>query len=138
VTDRSGAPPRALTPEDTLALSISGDGNRVAAVSNQGISIWPVAGGDARPVPGSQPGDRPVAWSTDGASLWLFRRGQVPAPIYRLELATGRRHLWKTLVPPDPAGVYSIDEFKITPGADAYFYSYRRVISELYVVAGVR
>jgi hypothetical protein len=138
VTDRSGAAPRALTPEDTLALSISSDGTRVAAVNKQGISIWPVAGGDPRLVPGSQPGDRPVAWSGDGASLWLFQRGQVPAQIYQLELATGQRVLRKKLIPPDPAGVYSIDNFQITPSGDAYFYSYRRVISELYMVTGAR
>jgi hypothetical protein len=41
-------------------------------------------------------------------------------------------------MPADPAGVYSIDEFQITPSGHAYFYNYRRVLSELYVVQGLR
>jgi eukaryotic-like serine/threonine-protein kinase len=139
VMDVAGGEPRALTTEGTRALSISPDGRMLAVVGpGQGISLLPVSGGPARPVRGSESGDRPVCWSTDNGSLWVFRRGQVPTPVYRIDLATGARKLWKTLVPPDPAGVYSIDELKVTPDGHAYFYSYRRVLSELYVVRGLR
>jgi hypothetical protein len=55
-----------------------------------------------------------------------------------VELASGRRTPWKTLVPPDPAGVSSINNVRITPRGDAYFYSYRRTVSELYLADGVR
>jgi hypothetical protein len=84
------------------------------------------------------PGDRPASWSEEGRSLWVFRRGEVPARIFSVDVATGRKSLWKTLVPPDAAGVYSIDELKITPSGNAYFYSYRRTISELYEARGLR
>ena len=92
----------------------------------------------SRELPGSLPGDRPVRFSSDGRSLWVFRRGEVPTHVYRLEIDGGDRKLWKTLVPPDAAGVYSIDEFKVTPSGHAYFYSYRRTLSELYEVRGLR
>ena len=135
----SGGSLQALTPEGTWALSVSADGTLAAAVSAEGaISLWPTEGGPPREVPGSEPGDRPVAWSADDGSLWIFRRGEIPTHIVRLEIATGRRQLWKELVPPDPAGVYSIDELQVTPSGDAYFYSYRRVLSELYVADGLR
>ncbi|MGH9199846.1 MAG: hypothetical protein ACRD2A_01265, partial [Vicinamibacterales bacterium] len=100
----------------------------------QAISLWPVSGGPPRPVRGSEPGDRPVGWSADGRSLWLFRRSEVPAHVFRLDIDTGRRNLWKTLVPPDVAGVYSIIEFRITPTGHSYFYSYTRLLSQLYLV----
>jgi tRNA A-37 threonylcarbamoyl transferase component Bud32 len=135
----SGGSPRAVTDEGVWALSISPDGERLAAVSRgRGISLWPTAGGPPRELRGSEPGDRPVSWTSDGSSLWIFRRGEIPAPIYRLEIGTGMRRLWRTLVPPDAAGIYSIDEFKITPSGHAYFYSYRRTLSELYEVRGLR
>jgi hypothetical protein len=138
IQDVAGGPPRVLTPENTRALAISPDGALAAAIGpGQPISLWPVAGGPSRPVPGSQPDDRPVGWSADGQSLWLFRRGEVPAHVYQLDIANGRRHLWKTLVPPDPAGVYSIIEFSITPSGHAYFYSYTRLLSQLYLVRGL-
>jgi hypothetical protein len=62
----------------------------------------------------------------------------VPAPVHEIDLPTGSRRLWKTLVPPDPAGVYSIDDLRITPDGRTYFYSYRRVLSELYVAHNLR
>lgn len=138
VQDRDGGAPRPLTPEGTRALSISPDGLWVAAVgSDNAISLWPVGSGSSRVLQGSEPGDRPVAWSADGRSLWLFRRGEVPTNVFQLDIATGRRALWRPLVPPDPAGVYSIIEFKVTPSGHSYFYSYTRLLSQLFLVSGV-
>ncbi|HYN09063.1 MAG TPA: WD40 repeat domain-containing serine/threonine protein kinase [Vicinamibacterales bacterium] len=140
VQDVTGGAPTPLTPENIWAISISPDGTSVAAIgdSQPGISIWPVPAGPSRLVPGSEKGDRPVSWSDDGKLLWIFRRGEVPAQIFRLDIATGRREHWKTLVPSDVTGVYSITEFAITPSGSAYFYSYRRLLSQLYVVRGIR
>jgi len=89
-------------------------------------------------VSGPQPGERPVAWSEDGQSLWLFRRGEVPAHVYRLDIASGRRELWKTLIPSDSAGVYSILYFQVTPDGRAYAYSYMRLLSQLYLAKGLK
>ena len=61
-----------------------------------------------------------------------------PAEIFQLDVATGRRHLWKTLIPPDPAGVYSIIEFQVTPTGHAYVYSYTRLLSQLFLVRGLK
>jgi Tol biopolymer transport system component len=139
VQDRDGSAPRPLTTENTWGLSISADGAWVAAIGpGQPITIWPVEGGASRAVPGSQADERPIAWSDDGKSLWLFRRGQVPTDVYRLEIATGRRQLWKTLLPPDAAGVYSIIEFRVTPTGHSYFYSYTRLLSQLFLATGVK
>ena len=89
-------------------------------------------------MPGSSAEDRPVTFSSDGRSLWLFRRGEVPGHVYQLDVATGQRRLWKTLEPPDKAGVYSIIEFVITPDGQSYFYSYTRLLSQLYLVRGLK
>jgi dipeptidyl aminopeptidase/acylaminoacyl peptidase len=135
VTDRSGSAPIPLTPPGIGALALSPDGRRLAVKAGPGIAVWPVGGDRGEPVPGSLPEDRPVGWSEDGRSLWVFQRGRIPADVHRLDLGGGGRHLWKRLVPPDPAGVYSINDVRITPRGDAYFYSYRRILSELYLAA---
>jgi WD40 repeat protein len=138
VQDLEGGPPVALTRENVWGTAISGDGQWVAAIgSGEGISLWPVAGGSPRDVP-SRPGDRPIAWSGDGRSLWVFRRGEVPAEVLKVDVATGRRSLWKKLEPPDPAGVYSITDFRVTPDGQVYFYSFKRQVSQLYVASGLR
>ena len=139
VQDLKGGPPRPLTPENNWAVSVSADGQWVAAIGpDHGISLWPVAGGEPRQVLSSRPGDRPVAWSADGRSLWIFRRGEVPAEVSQIEIETGRRILWKKLKPPDSSGVYSISDFRITRDGRAYFYSYKRALSQLYVAHGLK
>jgi Tol biopolymer transport system component len=138
-TDRSGSAPTPLTPPGVYALALSPDGSRLAVRgAAPGLAIWTIESGSAVPVAGSQPDDRPVGWSDDGAALWVFQRGQVPAVVHRVDLRSGVRQPWKTLIPPDPAGVFSINDVRVAPRGDAYFYSYRRTVSELYLAAGLR
>ena len=85
----------------------------------------------------SEPGDRPLGWTPDGRQLWVFRRGEIPASVYRLDLVRNTRQLWKRLLSRDAVGVSSID-FCMTPTGNSYFYSYERVLSDLYVVSGLR
>jgi len=137
--DHPDAPPRPLTEDGIWALSLSLDGTQAAASGHGlGVSVWPTDGGPSRTVPGSEAEERAVAWSRDGASIWVFKRDQIPIHIDRVEIATGRRQLWKTLAPPDAAGVYSINELQITPDGKSYFYTYRRVLSELYLASGLK
>ncbi len=139
VQNLQGDPPRPLTPENVWALSISPDGKWAATVGPEdGISLWPVEGGNPRQVPSSRPGDRPAAWSADGRSLWVFHRGEMPSEVSLLAVDGGHRQVWKKLSPPDSSGVYSISEFKITKDGASYFYSYKRVLSQLYTADGLR
>ncbi len=139
VVDLPGGRPRPVTDEDTWGIAISKDGAFVAAVSLNGpVTLSPAAGGASRTLPGTEPGDRPVGWSDDGRRLWVFRRGEVPARVFTVDVQTGRRALWKTLMPSDAAGVYSVDQVRVTPSGNAYFYSYSRTLSELYEVRGLR
>jgi WD40 repeat protein len=139
VMDLVGGAPRALTSEGTWALSVSPDGALAAAIGpGQGISLWPTAGGPPRSVRGSEPNDRPVGWTADGGSLWVFKRGEMPANICRLEIASGARRPWKKIAPPDLAGVYSLVDFYVTPTGQSYFYSFERVLSQLYVARRLR
>jgi hypothetical protein len=117
----TGGAPAPVTPEGTWVVALDRTGRLGAAIGyNQpGISIVPIDGGPSRMVPGSQPGDRPVAWTDDGKALWIFRRFEVPAQVIRLDIATGNRTIWKTL-------------------GNAYYYSYKRLLSQLYQVTGLR
>ena len=42
-----------------------------------------------------EPGEIPIQWSADGASLFVYRPTALPARVYRVTLATGARELWK-------------------------------------------
>ena len=52
--------------------------------------------------------------------------------------SSGERRPWKEVTPPELAGVYSIIELQITPDGKSYFYSYTRLLSQLYLVRGLK
>ena len=62
--------------------------------------------------------------------------------IYKLDLATGRKELWREIAIPDPAGIMIVGpEFPtllLTPDGSSYVYSYLRVLSDLYLVNGLK
>ena len=97
-------------------------------------------GGETRPVPGAAEGDLPVQWSADGRSLYVRSPVELysPARVFRLDLKTGKRTLWKELFPEDSAGVVGTDVVRLTPDGKWYAYSYLRVLSDLYLVEGLR
>ena len=142
VQDVGGGPPRAVTPEGVFTLdnTISPDGRFVVGDTESESEIYPVAGGEPRAIPGLDANDLPIRWSGDGRSLYLRSRilREVPARVYRLDLSTGRRDLWKELGPADPSGVTSVPFIAITPDARSYAYTYNSRLSNLYLVEGLK
>jgi len=131
----------AISPEGTngLSFALSPDGRLVAAVGpDEKGYLFPVASGEPKPILGLLAGEAPVAWSADGRSLYVYRGGELPAKIYRLEIASGSRTLWKQLMPPDPAGVEYVGPILPAPDGTAYAYGYRRLLSDLYLVEGLK
>lgn len=141
IQDFKGGKPRAITPEgvNAYALAISPDSELVAAVGpDQKGYLYPVGGGEARPIPGLATGEEPIEWTADGHSLYIYRPGELPAKVYRLDLATGERTLWRQLMPSDPAGVERIGPIRITADGKTYVYGYHRNLADLYLVEGLK
>ena len=115
-------------------MAISPDGKQVAFVTpDQKPSLLTLETGEVRPIPGLNGGDAPIAWTNDGR-LFVYRLGEIPATVNRLDVATGRKQLWKQLVPPDVSGVTDISSILITPDGSSYVYEYGRTLSDLYLV----
>jgi hypothetical protein len=104
------------------------------------LAVYPVNGGSPREIPSESP-LAPIRWSVDGK--WLFvthlrASVQSSADVSRIQVETGERRLWKTLAPIDPIGVNSITGVTVADDEVSYAYSYRRVLSELYLAEGWR
>jgi Tol biopolymer transport system component len=130
-----------ISPEgiDPLILVLSPDGAQAASVGADGLGyLYSLTGGPAKTVPGFIAGEQPVQWSADGKSLYVYRPGEFPAKVTRLDLATGKRTLWRSLAPADPAGVSQIGPIVMTPDASSYIYGYHRTLSDLYLVVGLK
>jgi WD40 repeat protein len=137
--DLAGGPPRPLTVDIAgNGAAFSPDGTLIAARSHDGQArIYPVGPGEPRPIPGLEPGEEPIQWSADGSALFVARFGELPLPIYRLTLATGKKELWKQLAPADRAGIIRIETVALTRDGMTCAYSYNRVTaSDLYLVTG--
>jgi Tol biopolymer transport system component len=139
VQDLAGGAPHAATPPGTNHGLVSPDGNSILVQEADGkFSIYPVAGGAAKAVPGTVPEDDIVHWSADGRSVLIHRTGEVPARVERLDLSTGKRVLFKELAPPSRAGVLSVMHVAFSDDERWYGYGYHRVLCRLSSVTGVK
>jgi hypothetical protein len=99
--------------------------------------LYPIGGGEPTEISGYQPGEGTDQFSADGRFLYIHPNADVPIKVQRLELATGRREPWRTLMPADGAGVSQLSPV-ITPDGSAYALSYVRTLSDLFLVDGVK
>ena len=110
----------------------------IARGTDRELRLYPLAGGVPRPLRGFRPGEQPICWTADGASLYVYTPGEVPARVDRVRLSDGAREKWKDFVPSDTAGVNFIRSPLITPDGRFYVYSYARALSELFLASGLR
>ncbi|HXI03410.1 MAG TPA: hypothetical protein VNI57_09555, partial [Candidatus Saccharimonadales bacterium] len=146
VMDLPDGKPRAITPPGVTptlftaaSYAPSPDGRLVVVNGADGkLTLYPVDGGEPRTVPGTiEEGEMTVAWTGDGKGL-LVREEGVPSKVYRVDVETGRRSLWKELRPADPSGVVEILGVVVTPDLEHYAYTYMRVLTDLYTITGVK
>ncbi len=96
-----------------------------------------IAGGSPSLIAGLADGEYPLRFTPDGRTLYVWKR-DVPAHVYTIDVASGRRELWKDLMPLDPAGIERISNVVVTPDGKSYAYTYSRLLSDLFVVEGLK
>ena len=141
VQDVGRGAPRVLSPEGVTGFwnSISPDGRVAVARRPDGaLVLWPLDGSAPRPITGAFSDETPIRWKADGSALFLARMTRLPLTIRSLDVATGRADVWKQLTPLDSAGVTTISSLRMSSDGEAYAYSYRRILSDLYVVEGLK
>ncbi len=141
VRDLAGGDWRAVTPE-----GVSGQWVRLPQEEVIGVDPargtyagYPLKGGPPRVVPWVIPTDlvSPGGVSADGRFGFVYRNA-VPLVLERLDLETGEHRPWRELQPESRTGVALIGLPILRPDADAYAYTYLRVLQHLSLVEGVR
>ncbi len=139
VQEIGGGPPRPATPEGTGEGVVSPDGKLIAArAAGRGFSIYPLDGGTVRPVPWVQPDETVISWSADGRALLVSRLAEIPARVEWLDLASGRRELFREIAPRERTGVLSLLDAWVSGDGRSYAYTYYRQVSHLFLVEGMR
>ncbi len=137
----AGGAPRALTPEGyrLVPRTVSPDGKSVVVIGpDRRRYFYLLAGGEPQSIPGLAPDETATSWSSDGRFLYVFRRRDVPSRVFKLDVRTGKRELWRELMPMDGAGIQDIAPVIPTPDGQEYVYGYSRTLSDMYVVDGVK
>jgi len=142
VQEVSGGKPRAISPEGVTAFGyfpVSPDGRSIAATGpDRRIAIYSIEPSEPKPIPGFEPDEVPIRRTPDSRALYAWKPSEMPARVFTVDVTTGRRELWKEILPPDPAGILGVWPILITPDGKSYAYSYRRVLGDLFVADGLR
>ncbi len=141
IQDVKDGDPRPISPEGasvSYRSCISPDGTRVAAKDpDQKITIYSINGGQPVPVAGVEPGEGPIQWTPDGKNL-LVGAWELPNRVYMIDLASGKRTLFKTFAPSDPTGLFDSAPPNFSRDLKNYVTSYTRITSDLYIVDGLK
>jgi len=139
--DLSNGNAKPLTPEGTAGTQVSPDGRSVAVTGPDGKwGIWPLDGSGLRPIPELDSKYYVSGWTPDGTSLYALssQRREGAAKVYRVNVTTGKMEFWKTFGENLPAGVASVGGPRFSSDGSAYAYVYSQILSQAYVVKGLK
>jgi len=130
---------RAVTPEGTTGLLPTPDGKFLLARDSEGKRwLYPIEGGDPQPFDlALEPDDSIIDWEKDGKSLLVMKPGN-PVKVVRVYLGSSKVEEVKTFAASDPAGVVTIGGVRFSADRKSYAYDYFRILSDLYVVDGLK
>ena len=133
-----GGAPEPLTPDGFDVGPLSPDGRSIVAIApDRTKQMFTFSERALGPLRGVMAADNVIGWRSDGGAVFVHRAGQVPARIELVDLATGRRTLFKEVAPPDRAGLLLIREPRVFDDGRAYTYEYWKRISRLFTVTGI-
>jgi serine/threonine protein kinase/Tol biopolymer transport system component len=132
-----------LTPEGVFGPNrpmISQDQMSVLARNKKGgHSFYSLTGEPLKEVTTLDNIDVPFQWTSDRRGVFVVARSQqIPIQVFRVDLESGNRTLWKEITPPDPSGFAGGLNIVITPDGNSYAYTYRRVLSDLYLAPALQ
>ncbi len=116
--------------------AISPDGAQIAGIdADKRLVLLPSGGGEPRAI---SAGFAPsvLRWCQSGKSI-LAQSGPAPAKLIHVDIVTGTSTPWKELAPADLSGVSTIWPAAVSADERSTVYSFRRQVSELFVVDGL-
>jgi Tol biopolymer transport system component len=134
---RSGSV-RPVTPPGSKAGKLSPDGTKVATynLTTQRPMLVDVASGQVSAVPGLEPDDEVMGWSSDGRSLTVWNQ-ELPARVTMVDIASGRRQLVQTVEPFALLGsMYA--RMVVSGDGKTAAYRQRRGLYQIYIADGLK
>ncbi len=142
--DLSSGDSKPITPEGIAGTQISPDGKSIAVRGPEGKrGIWSLESGQFRPIPGLESGYAIIGWTPDGESVYVApilhsAMATRSVTVSRANVLTGKMEPWKTFGEATGAGNATVVAPHLSSDGTAYAYLYDRVLSEAYVVKGLK
>ena len=145
VIDVATGASKPITPEGVAGIVLSPDARSVAVSGPDGNpGIWSFDTNSLRSIPGLDSNYVIAGWAPDGNSLYAasfqdrWRSGSTK--VYRVSIASGRMEFWKEFGTNLPAGTAGsgVATPRFSADGRAYAYIYVQVLSEAYVVKGLK
>jgi eukaryotic-like serine/threonine-protein kinase len=115
--------------------AVSPDGEWVVSSTDDGLGIEPAQrSGAVTRIGGTRKGDWVIRFSEDGRYVFVYPQGKTSLTIDRIDVNSGERSVWQEVRPGDEVGIVDIFPIWVTPDGERYAYSYRRCLSDLYLV----
>jgi Tol biopolymer transport system component len=135
-----------LSPEGVTGTLLSPDGKSSVVLGPDGkYGLFPLDGSRFRPIEALQPGFVPVGWTADGASLYILQLtgdqltgDRRHRKIFRMNLATGKMDLWKTLGEGISSGVSTVGGVMFANENSGYAFAWVQQLSQAYLVRGLK
>ena len=135
----NGGDPRAVTPEGFSFCKVSPDGKWISTTNSKegSVQLYSIDGGEPHAVTGMLP-EETYTWTADPHFLYVYKAREKPIRIFRLNIATGQRQFFREIVLPESAGICGLTHLLFGPDGREYVYGYIQLLSDLYLVSGLK
>ncbi len=116
------------------------DGSLLAIQADDGkVLAWPLPnGGPARELAALGENETFVGWPADAGHIYVASWNGPKARVDSIDLSTRRRSTVREIEVEDPAGMLTVPELFLSADAQSYVYGFSRMLSNLYLVTGLR
>jgi Tol biopolymer transport system component len=139
--DLSDGTAKPITPEGTIGVVLSPDARLVVVHDSEGKwGLFPLDGGQVRPIPGLDPSYTVTGWSPDGTSVYARKNSTrgVTVQMYKVNIVTGKVDPWKSFGPNLQSGVMAVSSPRFSRDGTAYAYIYVQDVAQAYVMRGLK
>jgi eukaryotic-like serine/threonine-protein kinase len=137
-----GGKPQPVTPEiypGPGANNTSPDGKFVFAIDLQNKPwLYPLDGSQPKPIAGFRSEDAWLNWGADNRTAYITSSQGFPMRIFRLDLITGEKKLFKEFMPEDRTGLGNAYGVLVSQDGRYIAYTYQRCLSELYLTTNLK
>jgi len=138
--DLSNGDSKPVTPDGVAGVNLSPDGKSTVVLdADKKWALWPLDGSGARTIPGLDSSYYVSGWSSDAQSIYVAS-GKIEdriAKVYKVDIKTGKMSFWRSFGE-STAGIVGTGAPLFSKDGKAYAYGYFLVLSEAYVVTGLK